>query len=88
MAHCHGRGKVNVQNSRLALKTISQKEHASLLLTCLHLKQVMWLNLILREKGSVPRRNPKILISGQHKILLGKCKKTENKRTPCTKHGR
>lgn len=73
VVHCHGREKSSVQNSTLSLETTSQKECTSLLLTCLCPKQVMWLNLISREKGSVPRR-PKILIGGQHEILLGKCK--------------
>lgn len=63
-----------MQNGMLAVNATSCKEHAFLLLTCLCPKQVMWLNLISRDKASVPRRRPKILIGGQHEIPLGKCK--------------
>lgn len=74
MAHHHGREKVSVQNSMLAFKTLSQKERASLLLIRPCPKQIMWLNLTLREKGSVPRRRSKLLVGGQDEMLLEKCK--------------
>lgn len=55
-AHCPGRGKVSVQNSRQALRTSSQKWPVLLLLRHHRPRQVTRLNPTLRGQGSVPRR--------------------------------
>lgn len=85
VTHCHGRGEARVWNLMLTLKTHPSSENASLLLTCHCPKQVRWLNLASRGRGSMARRRTwNIYLEGSTKYCyanaksLHKARRSEN----------
>lgn len=93
VTHCRGRGEARVRNHMLTLKTHPTSENASLLLTCHCPKQVTWLNLASRGRGSMARRRTwNIYLEGSTKYCyanaksLHKARRSENGSFPLPFH--